>query len=344
MTYKQVLSDIRNNELKDVYLFFGDEIFLIDFCVNKIKEKYIPSSLETLNYIKIDGKESDISNIVNASETLPFMIDKKIVTVNDPPYFKSQVKTEDVEELINYIKNPSRTTSLIFIIKTESIDKRKKIIKKIKEKNGLIEFSKIKGKELNKWIEKQFKNEKKTIKESEINNFIDVTGYLDQNSDKNLYDIKNEIIKVSNYLGDRDNVEMKDIENVLIKSLNNNIFALVDSIGEMNYNKAISIFNKMSLNNEPHQLIIHMIIRQFRLLFMSKLLKEKGYSIGNIAKKMKIRDFVARKLIGQSSNFHIKELKEGLNQCLITDKNIKTGKMDSGIAIEVLIMNFKNNR
>ncbi|MBS4534566.1 DNA polymerase III subunit delta [Clostridium sp. D2Q-14] len=344
MTYKQLLLDIKNNQLKNVYLFFGEETFLIDFCVDEIKEKYISPTLETLNFINIDARESRVSDIVNASETLPFMADKKIVIVNEPSFFKSQGKSEDLEELINYIEKPSKTTSLIFILKTESIDKRKKIVKKIKENKGLIEFSKIKGIDLNKWIIKQFKNENKNIKEKEINDFIDISGYLDQNSDKTLYDLKNEIIKVSNYLGDRNNVEIKDIEDVLIKSLHSNIFALVDSIGEMDYSKALSIFNRMSLNNEPHQLIIHMIIRQIRLLYMAKLLQQKGYSIKNISKKMKIRDFVTRKLISQGNNFDIKELRNGLNECLITDKNIKTGKIDSGIAIELLIMNFRNNR
>ncbi|MBS4536866.1 DNA polymerase III subunit delta [Clostridium sp. D2Q-11] len=343
MTYKQVLKDIKNNELKNVYLFFGEETYLIDFCVEKIKEKYISVSFETLNYISIDGKESTVSDIVNASETLPFMADKKIVVVNEVPWIKAQGKNEDLEELINYIDNPSNTTCLIFISKTESIDKRKKLIKKIKQNEGLIEFSSIKGQDLNKWIDKTFKKEQKFIKEKEINNFIEVTGYLEQNSNKTLYDMENEIEKVCNYLGDRERVELKDIENVLIKSLHSNIFALVDSIGEMNYSKGISIFNEMTLNNEPHQLIIHMITRQFRLLLMSKLLHQKGYSIGNLAKKMGVPSFVGRKLINQSNNFSIKELREGLNQCLITDKNIKTGKMESGVAIEVLIMNFKNN-
>lgn len=344
MTYKQVLNDIKNNQLKDVYLFYGDEIYLIDFCIEKIKDKYISPSLETLNYINMDGKETMVSDIVNASETLPFMSEKKIVIVNDPPWFKASGKSEDLDELINYIKRPSASTSLIIIIRSETVDKRKKMVKEIKKKDGLIEFSKIKGQDINKWVEKHFRKEKKIISNKELNYFVEMTGYLDSNSNKTLYDVENEIEKVCNYLGERNTVEVADIENVLIKSLHSNIFALVDSIGEMNYAKGISLFNEMTLNNEPHQLIIHMITRQFRLLLMAKLLHQKGYSIGNIAKKMAVPSFVGRKLINQSNNFSVEELKEGLNQCLVTDKNIKTGKMDSGVAIEILIMNFKNNR
>lgn len=340
MTYKEVLNDIKKNELKPVYLFYGNEVFLRDFCVKEIKKTYVDASLESMNYIEMDGKEVQVSEVVNASETLPFMADKKIVIVNDCQWFSSNVKSNEIEELIKYLKRPSDTTSLIFIVKSDSIDKRKKQVKEIKKLNGMIEFSKIKGKDLTKWISKIFKKNGKMIKENEIKSFIQITGYIDNNSNKNLYDLENEVIKVSNYLGERKQVEQEDIEKILVKSLQNNIFRLVDGIGNKNYNQSIFMFNEMILSNEPPQLIIYMIIRQFRLLIMAKLLQSRGYSIGNISKKMGVPNFVARKLISQSNNFNIDELKEGLKKCLESDKKIKKGEMDSKLAVEVLIMSF----
>ncbi|MGO1819298.1 MAG: hypothetical protein ACTH0S_06405, partial [Senegalia sp. (in: firmicutes)] len=67
----------------------------------------------------------------------------------------------------------------------------------------------------------------------------------------------------------------------------------------------------------------------------------KGYSIGELAKKMKVPNFVARKTVNQSKNFSIIELKNSLEQCILTDRDIKKGKIEQILGVEVLIMNMK---
>lgn len=341
MGYKEILNDIKNNSLKNVYLFYGEETYLIDFCIQTIKEKYIKPSFETLNFISIDGKQVDANEVSNAAETLPFMSDKKIVVVNNPLWFSNKAKAEDIEEISHYIEKPSNSTILIFVLTSESIDKRKKVFKTIKKNNGTIEFSKIKGSELERWIKKEFKSKNKIIDESSIDKIIDLTGYLNNNNEITLYDLKNEIQKIINYIGQNEKVEEKTIEKVLIKSLQANIFELVDMLGEMRFDKAISVFNTMILNNEPCALIIHMITRQFRLLLMARILEAKGYSIGELAKKMKVPNFVARKTVNKSKNFSIIELKNSLEQCILTDRDIKKGKIEQILGVEMLIMNMK---
>jgi len=84
------------------------------------------------------------------------------------------------------------------------------------------------------------------------------------------------------------------------------------------------------------------IVRQLRLLLMAKLLEEKGYGHGNIAQKMNLHSFVAQKVVTQSRNFTTKQLKKGLENSLKVDRNIKTGKMDGKLAVEMLIVEFAN--
>ncbi|WP_130806602.1 DNA polymerase III subunit delta [Senegalia massiliensis] len=340
MGYKGLIDGIKKNDLKNIYIFLGQEVFLIDFCIEKIKEKYIDPNFETLNYITIDGKDINAVEAINAAETLPFMSEKKLVVINDPSWFSKQAKIEETKDLLSYLDKPSTSTILIFNIKRSSIDKRKKIVKTIKKQGGIIEFDKIRGSELEKWVEKEFKKKNKTIDKKSIDRFIDITGYLSSNSEITLYDMKNEIEKTVNYIGEEQRIKEEDIEKVLIKSLQSNIFELVDAIAEKRFNKAISIFNIMILNNEPPQLIIHMITRQFRLLLMSKVLQLKGYSVIELSKKMKVPNFVAKKILTQSKNFSMDTLKGNLETCINTDKSIKKGKIDAKLGIEILIMNM----
>jgi len=240
--------------------------------------------------------------------------------------------------LIKYLEKASEFTCLVFVVDEEKVDNRKKTIKRIKENGRVIEFNKLTSEELNKWIIKKIKESNKKITSGDVFNIIQSSGYLENNSNKTLYDIDNEINKIISFIGERKEITRDDIDKVMIKSLQNNIFKLVDGIGQKTPEISIKILNEMLLENEPIQVIMYMVVRQFRLLYMAKLLDEKGYSQGDIGKKLGIHGFIAKKVLSQSRNFSTNELKETLDKCLETDKAIKTGLMDSKLAVETLIV------
>lgn len=342
MSYDGFLKDIKNRELKKVYLCYGKEGYLRDWILKELKKNLIDEAFETLNYVYFDGKEADVDSIINACETLPFMADIKIVVVEDSPLITSgKGGSQDEESRLNdYLSNLSESTCLVFILNDVKVDKRRKIIKNIKKAGELVELNKISDRDLIKWVEKTFKKNKKKISKGDINYFVQSIGYSEYNNEKTLYDMENEIIKLSNYVGDRENISKDDIDKNITKSLENNIFKLLDSIGRKNPTIALKVLNEMIIGNEPIQRIMFMIIRQIRLLFMSRLLIEKGYSQGDIAKKMGVHSFSAQKIIRQSRSFTCKELEETLKKCLKADMGIKKGLINNKLAVETLIIEF----
>lgn len=342
MTYRDVLKDIENEELKTVYLLFGPEMYLKDKIINAVKTKYIDKAFETLNYSYIDGKTATTDDIINACETLPFMSEKKIVVVDESQAFKGNTKDNlslKDDNLGDYVEKISSSTCLIFVLKEDKIDNRKKIVKNIKKFGRVVELEKLKNEELNNWTELQFRKYKKAIKRPELTYFLSSTSYLDRNSDKTLYDLENEIDKVVNYVGDKLEITKSDIEYTKPKSLENDIFKLIDFISQKNTSSAIAIFNDMLLSGEAVQLILYMISRQIKLLLVSKLLEEKGYGIKAIGQKINVyHNFIIQKLISQGKVFTEQELTVYLNKCMNVDKEIKTGKIDSKLGVEVLIV------
>lgn len=333
-----MLKDIKNNELKKVYLLYGNEMYLKDYIISNIKDKYIDKAFESLNMIYINGKETSAEIIINACETLPFMSDKKIVIVEDLQFFtsKKEVSNIDEEELCSYMKNLNSTTCLIFITTEDKVDNRKKIVKVIKENGGVVELSKLKDAELIKWTQSIFSKNQKEISKVNIQFFLSKSGYY-EHDDRTLYDLANEIDKICSYLGNRKTVEKEDVDKGVVKSFQNNVFYFVDALGQKKADMALSIFNDMILDNEPIQLILHMIVRQLRLLMLTKLYEEKGYSQGVISQKLNIHTFVVKKLITQASNFTIDDLSIILEKALDVDRSIKTGQIDWKLAVEMFI-------
>ncbi len=342
MSYKEVVKDLKNNCLGNLYLFYGTEHYLLENTMTMIQEKIINKTFDTLNYQEMDGKETTVGDIINACETLPFMGEKRMIIVKDLECFFSKRKNiseEDEEKLILYFENIPSTTHLFFIA-TKDIDKRKKIVRSIKKKGKMVEFNKLSEKEVYRWIHKVFEKFHKKIGDKEIAFLLDITGYLDKNSSKNLKDLENEIIKISNYAEDQSVITSKDIDLLTAKSIDNNIFHLVECIGEKNASQALVLLNDMLLGGEAELKILYMITREFRFLYQIKLLEKQGYTPMAIAPKLGIQQFLVRKYLKQTQHFDTDILKKGLEQCLYTDESIKTGKIAPRLAIELLISRF----
>ncbi|MPM05095.1 hypothetical protein SDC9_51379 [bioreactor metagenome] len=92
----------------------------------------------------------------------------------------------------------------------------------------------------------------------------------------------------------------------------------------------------MLLNNTPEQFIIHMIARQYRLLYQYVVLSKKGYSLNDIMTKMKIKNFIATKLSKQSRVLSKEKIEVYMREILDIDKKIKTGEIDNRIGLELI--------
>ena len=342
MNYGEFNKEINSGKLKNAYLISGDEEFLIDESIKRLKAKCVNPSFEALNYIILEGVHLEFEDILNACETLPFMAERKIVVVKDSLLFKSgnniDNKVKDMrKKLLAYLDDINISTTLIIVEKTETIRKNNAIYKKINSVSGAVDVEKLKGYQLENWIQLKFKNKGKTINKSEINYLIQQTSYTDRNMNKTLYDVKNEIDKIVNYLEDRIEVDRSDIDGLVLKPLDMNVFNLLGFISRKNGRESLRIFNEMYLSGEAPLFILHMIVRQFRNMLHYKTLKEKGYGDSLVREKLKISPFEYGKLSGEVGNFSMEQLEEFLRYSLEADRNIKTGVFNDRLALEMLI-------
>ncbi len=337
MNYSELMNIVNKMQLKTVYLFTGEEEYLMKKSIDMIKDKYIESSFETLNYIQIDEKNGDFEAILNASETLPFMSPKKLVVVKDIEKMIENENSDFDKKLSKYIEGLDSYLILIIIDKRNTLKKTTSLYKKIKNMDGIVEFSSLKGNSINSWIEDIAGEKNKKISSSTINYFLKQSTYLDYGSEKNLYDLENEFKKILSF-SSKEEITREDIDMVLIRTLDTNIFNLLNSISEKNSDEALKIFNEMYSSNEPIQKILFMIIRHLRLFLMYKFYKKKGYNENDIRTKMKISPYEFKKIVSGSGHFNEDSLKILLEIILKIDEKQKTSFQDEKLALEILLI------
>lgn len=339
MGFQDFDQDIKNG-LKPVYLFYGQERYLMDQMLEKMIQTYVPDTYRDFNLVTFDGEKVSPDEIIDACETVPFFNETKIILVKNAPFFratKSQLTDAGEKRLLDYFAEPLESSKLFFI-SNHSIDKRKKVTKTVGKCGSLVEYGKLEPNIFKKWMHKKIKTLGKDIDGGTLTYLVQRMAYLDKLSTKNLLDVDNELKMICSSLIERKDVTADDINQFVKKPLEADIFVMVDAVGRKQAEKAIVIMHELMKQGEPIIKIYSMICRQFRILKKTKMLAEDGYNQASIAKMIGVHPYAVKKIMSQLNVFDSRSLTYILEKCSDLDYKMKSTSINSELAVEALIV------
>lgn len=304
-----------------IYLLYGTKSFSIKKQVEKIEKNFDKFNI---SYYDL---ENDLMNLVTEdAKTLSLFEDKKLIICENANVFTGST-SKDADIIEKYLHNPNPNTILVFIVNSEKLDERKKITKQIKKIGKVLEFNdNINIYDLVKNSLIDYKINKDTI-----NLLINRVG-------NNPLTLESEINKIKIYKGNDTNITEKDILKLTNKNIDTDIFKLIDYIVKNNKNKALEIYNEMLKTNEEPIKVIIMLANQFRLMYQSKELLKKGLSEKDIATTLKVHPYRVKLALQNSREYDSKMLLEFISELADMDINIKTGKINKNLALELFIL------
>lgn len=339
MSYKDLLKELKQGNVKPLYLFTGDEQLMIRQAVSLLKDQLVDPEYADFNLVWLDGEENPPDKLFSALETMPFFQDRKLVVVKDAPYFKStQDKLSDVqrERLEALLAHPSQDTVLVFL--APQTDKRKRVSKALIANGQWVSFDRLERPDYEKWLAAQAESAGAKLPASELKYLMDISGYLDKNSEKNLLDISSNLERLFGYAGQSPAVTRAHIDAIFEKPLEYNIFMMVDHIAEGNVSQALSMLRELQQDGEAEIKILFMIARHFRILLRVQLNIEARTPEKEIGPKVGVPPFLIKKSISQAGRIGFNGIKKALEQILESDRAIKTGKIDPEIGLDLLMV------
>lgn len=307
-----------------VYLITGEEDFFVNMSVQSIKKKYLNEDSISMDYVKLDfnGKAVDVEKVENNISIPPWLSTKRIVHVNNCTFDKN---AEEVEELLN--KVPS-CGILIFTVK--DIDKRKKKLVSAFKANGITaNVDYLDSDALTNWITRK-------LNAAGIN--IDPVSCesITSRCERSMRLITSEVNKLQLYCeGEGLTTITEDIvELVCPPDMQGNIFKIMDAVGQGNPAAALLQLNNLINLKEPPIRIRVMLTRHFRQLICAKELGDAR----ELASRIKVQDFQARKLITQANRFNMDRLIRLYIVCATQDVEIKSGKANDQQTLESFVI------
>lgn len=315
---------IKSGDFKPVYLIYGTEDYLRKQYRDKMRQAIVGE--DTMNYSYFEGKGISVKELIDLGETLPFFSERRLIVVENSGFFSSAQ-----DELAAYLKEMPETTCFIFVEK--DVDKRNKLFKTVSTLGYGANMTPPDERTLMRWIAGLLKGEGRQMSENTLRYFL-------ERIDTDMENIRRELDKLIVYTDGRSEIFREDIDAVCTVYTESQVFDMVKAVAEKQQAKALKLYDDLTGQKEAPMRILYWITRQFNQLYQIKDLQNKGYPDHVIAERMGVRDFIVRKNKALCQHFSLAELRQTVEICVEREEDVKTGRLNDRMAVELLILRF----
>ena len=337
MTVVELEKELKENKLNSIYLLFGEETFLLESSLKKIK-KIFGEILTGINYIQID--DTNIEELISDIQTPAFGYEKKLIIVKNSGIFRKEGRkqTNKIKELkqkvYKYFEDNIQEIKDGNVVVFIEDDAENNDLYKLVNKEGIVcNFEKQTQAQIIKRLKAIFSAYKVNIDEQTLKYLIDSCG-------NGMQELINESRKLIEYAGENGKIEKNDIDLLCIKEVNAVIFTLTDSLGKKDIKTALNTLKNLIYNKEPIQKILVTLYNHFKKLYFTKLALNKNKDIAEALNLKTNQMFLVNKYKTQASYFEPSDLKNILNELILLDKNSKIGQIDLNIGLEAILAKY----
>lgn len=326
---KIINENIKEKRFKRSYLICGQEDYLRRQYKEKLRDAITGG--DDMNYSYYEGKQINVKEVIDVSETLPFFADMRLVVMENTGFFKSACD----DALVDYVKNIPDYLTILFV--ESEVDKRSRLYKAVNQNGYISEMKVQEDGVLKKWIVSLLAAEQKKMDNRTLEQFLEYTG-------SSMDNIRQELEKLFCYTMGRDVITREDLAQVCTVTTVNKIFDMVSAVALKRQKEALDLYYDLLTLKESPMRILYLLSRQFNLILQVKELLGQGYQSSSIAKKMGVQGFIVAKCQNQAEYFTSKGLREALEECAACEEAVKTGRLSDKMCVELIIIKYSQRQ
>ncbi len=319
-----------------VYLFFGQEEYLMEKEIKKLKNELLDASFISMAYKIYDNPS--FNNLLDCIQSPPLMFGNSLSLIYFDKYLmgnKLSLDDKQIESIDYSLSTLSDCINIIFICKiprdeNKKPDSRKKLFKTLSKYSIVKEFNQYKTyqKELNAQIAKM-------VKEKDLNISSDCISFLIEQLGSNLTLIDSELEKLKIALHPNKTILKESIKKYCTSS--EDIFILADIIIQGNKNEILKQYN--ILTEKRHPLEIFSILQSNFQKFIFIKNYEKNMNTKDMALKLKLHEYIVIKTQEKLKGVSLDNLIKIRENLIEAEHKIKTGQaLNSNIILELSLL------
>ncbi len=311
-----------------IHFFHGKNSFLskreAQNAVEKIK-KALGAKGTTYDFCVFDASEISANQIINEIETPSIFVTHKIIFIKRPS--QSKEKEAFLEQITKLVDSKESSTDII-IWEDRKIPANTRLVKGLKKAKAISESPELNKRTFLTWAQEEAASAGIKISRSANHLLSERTNY---NPERYVREI--EKMKLFSDKG----ITETDIERICPDTLEHTIWELIDAINNSDGNKGRIYLNQLFRQGNDPFYVLFMIARNFRILLLTKILSEEGYTTADIAKKIKAHPFTINMIKRTAQNTSMERIKKIYDKLTNIDYSGKTGQLDVELALNILL-------
>ncbi len=330
------------------YLLAGEESFTIKTRKNQLIEQLVGEDSQFAVSVFGSYEDVDIEEVLSDCYMIPFLSDHKVVVYENPKFLITKTKgdgkqistsqsekeeketlkySSDIEKLIDYLKQPNDTTTLIIVFDAlENINK--KFVNMLKPYLKYEQFDLLSPQEFRKKVEDDLKNNNIEIDRSALNSLF-------ERLPNSLENWQRELEKLILY---PNKVTQEVVLDLVSRPLENDVYEFSNALFANDLTKALRVFDDLRMNKVEVFSLIGLIAANLRAISQVEMLLKMGKKEYEIEKILKVSSQRLYHLRKNANNRNGKEILKILNDLAQLDQDIKGGVIEGKTGLELFVI------
>jgi len=308
---------------------YGQDTYRMRQKLLEIIERYKKIHKSGLNLICFDCEEKGLgekifSNLKEETLQTAMFKEKKLIILRDF-FSNSSLKEAFLKNKELFLENDN----IILFSQKGKVDKKDIFFKFLQKNAKCQEFNFLEGQSLKRWIVKEVKKEGAKITNLALENLVSYVG-------NDLWQMANEIKKLASFKK-KGVIKKEDVQRLVRAKIDSDIFITIEAIAQRDKERALELLHQHLEKGDHPLYILGMIGFQCRNLLIVKELSEKYKNYYVVKKESGLHPFSVKKNFPLAKKFSLDELKRIYQKIFETDLDIKTGKIDPVLALDLLV-------
>lgn len=319
---------LKQGHLQPVYLFFGEEEFLIRRALRRL-EQGLQHRGELAAKYQFTAKATALEEILAQARSPQLWGGRQLLIIWEADKFSPA----ELTSLATYCQAPAAAAILVLValgLKAKEVEKHK-FWRHFLAQEAALGFPKLKEVEIIAWLDREAKAQGKILAAGAAQRLLELVG-------PDLQELHQELEKLLLYSGMEPQITLAMVNQLGSTSHNYTIFELVAALGQRQPVPALKILNRLLTLGEPPHRILVMLARQVRLLLKIQEGRQQRLTLPELARRLEVHPFAVEKLQRQAASLSPAALHQALIRLQEIDAAVKAGMPAPALLLENFIL------
>jgi DNA polymerase-3 subunit delta len=327
MSHATLERHLERQALQPVYLFYGDEEFLMQRALARLTAGLTEMAGEPPSRVRREAQEIGLADFLAESRAATLWGPGQLLILRGvEAYPAAQLKA-----LSAYLDHPAPRAWVVLLaegLKTKDVEKHA-VWGRLHREKAALGFFRLREGELYQWLTREARQQGKNLTPAAAQRLVEMVG-------DNLAELSQELEKLVLYAGAENTLTPALVTQLASHSRTYNIFVLVEALGGPEGHRALAPLGHLLELGEHPAKILGMLARQVRLLI--KVKEAGGGNPVEVARSLRLPPWNVKRLNQQAARFSDQALKGHLARLHQVDYHLKTSTGNPRLWLEWVLL------